>query len=684
MIMLLLNLGLALAAEQVLLDDAMPERASARGTFRANGGGVHLSVGAPGYMDVLVPDGPILTDGTTRAVVALAPKRPNLTVLVRTSTTGDLESLNGVGLTLRADRAIWERWDGGVSLPIAPPVRTALPLAGRTVEVEIRTKGDQLSATVRDAGTKAVIVQTSARDGRWLWGRAAIRVQDDGFSAIRRITVDGAALAPDAPRPAGDPGAPLGEDRFVLIAPADAGRLPSALRGKVLGTWPYDDRGMLGLRATVSELDQLRASGVRPQIWPLVPFWALDEDLRKAARKVPMVDGRPDVLASYKDPDMVATILRTWAAAHPELARAFALGRTHQGREIVALRLTAHPRPDEAPAVLLLGGIHGSELLAPDYVLDAVDRLLADPERRDRTLAAIDLWVVPLLNPDGNAVTHQYTQFAGRKNGRDALRDGRIDPFEGVDLNRNFPFGWGRDESASRSFPRSMYYRGPEPGSEPETQALMRLAEQRRFAAALSFHTNGSMLLVPYTLNGVTNPEPNAAMLVAQELVVDVPQQPSGKPLRVRKQMYPVDGTEQDWMRFAHGTLAYTVEGSHHNPTSRATRLASIVALRPLVPTLLDRVALGPRISGKVVDPAGRPIEAAITVSAERLTAGERWTSRPADGRFHRMIAQPGPVQVTARADGYRPATQRLDVRGPVEVTLVLEPAPTRPPTSQR
>jgi protein MpaA len=58
----------------------------------------------------------------------------------------------------------------------------------------------------------------------------------------------------------------------------------------------------------------------------------------------------------------------------------------------------------------------------------------------------VDLWLIPVVNPDGLA---RHT----RKNAR------------GVDLNRNYPYRWadldGRYESGRRA------------GSEPETQALM-------------------------------------------------------------------------------------------------------------------------------------------------------------------------------------------------------------------
>ena len=90
---------------------------------------------------------------------------------------------------------------------------------------------------------------------------------------------------------------------------------------------------------------------------------------------------------------------------------------------------------------------------------------------------------------------------------------------------------------------------------------------------------------------------------------------------------------------------------------------------------LLERVARGPRISGHVRDETGAPLSATVTIDAIEQRAGERWSSRPRDGRFDRLLVEPGKYAVRAEAPGRAPVTREVRVSTrPVEVELVLAP----------
>lgn len=103
----------------------------------------------------------------------------------------------------------------------------------------------------------------------------------------------------------------------------------------------------------------------------------------------------------------------------------------------------------------MVGCIHGSE---PAGIAIARALIASNPP------PDVDLWVVPVLNPDGVAA-------ATRGDAR------------GVDLNRNFPFRWQPLGS-----PGSSYYSGPHALSEPESRLADRLMRRVRPTVAIWYH----------------------------------------------------------------------------------------------------------------------------------------------------------------------------------------------------
>jgi len=124
------------------------------------------------------------------------------------------------------------------------------------------------------------------------------------------------------------------------------------------------------------------------------------------------------------------------------------LGKSVKGRKIIAYHLG---EPGEKK-VVLISVMHGNEP-APRRILTN----LIDGAR----VHGLDLWVLPVYNPDGLA---RHT----RKNAH------------GVDLNRNYPYRWIRQTGG--------YDSGPKPRSEPETRAVMRFLADVRPRYVLSFH----------------------------------------------------------------------------------------------------------------------------------------------------------------------------------------------------
>jgi len=126
-----------------------------------------------------------------------------------------------------------------------------------------------------------------------------------------------------------------------------------------------------------------------------------------------------------------------------------AIGHSLQGRPIFA---QVSGDPDSPLRVLVVGCVHGDEPAG----IRVARRLTASP-----ALRAVELWVVPTLNPDGLAA-------GTRGNAR------------GVDLNRNFPFDWKPLDG--------LEYSGTGPLSEPESRAAARLTRHLRPDLTIWFH----------------------------------------------------------------------------------------------------------------------------------------------------------------------------------------------------
>lgn len=135
-------------------------------------------------------------------------------------------------------------------------------------------------------------------------------------------------------------------------------------------------------------------------------------------------------------------------AGHGAAVEKRVIGHSVRGRPITAWRLGERGKPK----VLLVATMHGDE---------GASRQILTTLRDGPEVHGLNLWVLPVYNPDGLAA---HT----RKNAH------------GVDLNRNFPFHWADLDGS--------YESGPRPGSEPETRAMMRFLRQVRPQWIVSFH----------------------------------------------------------------------------------------------------------------------------------------------------------------------------------------------------
>jgi hypothetical protein len=214
--------------------------------------------------------------------------------------------------------------------------------------------------------------------------------------------------------------------------------------------------------------------------------------------------------------------------------------------------------------VLYIGVHHAREWIAAEVAMRLLGYLsdsLVLTVAGQQLLAERDVWVVPVLNPDG----YQYSfdqERLWRKNRR-PNDDGSV----GVDLNRNYPAFWGLDDIGSSGVTAAETYRGPSPASELEVIALTRFHQQYPPDVAISYHSYSDLILYPYGHRpGRIAPDQTVFRTLAGTSAQ--PAQLDRLPETARSSyypgpawaLYPTNGEYAEWAYHTHGTIAYTVE----------------------------------------------------------------------------------------------------------------------------
>ncbi len=213
-------------------------------------------------------------------------------------------------------------------------------------------------------------------------------------------------------------------------------------------------------------------------------------ELPDRARNFPSQD------ALFHDYSETVSELNLLASTYPQIVQKFSLGISLEGRQIVGVRLSSHSTLDSQPTALLMGCHHAREHLSVEVPLLLAKYLAKNYESNPRIRTLLDtreVWIVPMVNPDGaefdiQGNTYHYWRKNRRNNGNATF---------GVDLNRNYGGFWGGPGSSSD--PVSETYRGPSEFSEPETKVMRDFVRARKLATVLlSFHTFSELILWPW------------------------------------------------------------------------------------------------------------------------------------------------------------------------------------------
>jgi len=397
-------------------------------------------------------------------------------------------------------------------------------------------------------------------------------------------------------------------------------------------------------------------------------------------------ENNANMLSAYPH---LATLERQFtdlARAYPHLVHMQKIGESTGWRlPIWGIRISDHPGLDEdEPAVLFTGVHHAREPLGALICYEILEELLTNygmSERHTRLLDSLEIWLVPIVNPDGyEYIMQNQLHFPWwRKNLRDNNEDGVFDPLvDGVDLNRNYDFNW--DEGGDGN-PASWFYRGGSPFSEKEIQALRDLAWRKNFLLGVSYHSYGESVLYPW---GNYHRAPD------QELIFDIAQRCAEKIGRLSGSgaynVLPLNGRvgqSSIWMYGELGTMDYIIETgeAYFAAPEDIPRISRENARGALF--LMER-ALGSGVTGHVRDRlTGKPLAAEIHVNGCEATYVKCRRTDEIYGRFDRLLF-PGNYMLEIRATGYKTEIltgvpihpQRMT---PLEIALTRETASTLP-----
>lgn len=255
------------------------------------------------------------------------------------------------------------------------------------------------------------------------------------------------------------------------------------------------------------------------------------------------------------------------AAANPKITKLVSIGKTVQGQDIVAMKISKNARSTsdgKRPAVLYVGAQHAREWITPEMNRRLMHYIIDKYEAKDKKIRKLvdknELWIVPVANPDGYDFSFEPGQRLWRKNLRDNDGDGEIAPGDGVDLNRNYPTKWGYDNEGSSPDPASETYRGPGPGSEPETEALDSFMRRMGFEFLVNYHSAAELLLYG-TGWQVSTPTPDDVIYEAMAGDDANPAIPGYDP-DISAELYTTNGDTDTHMTELYGTLGFTPEMS--------------------------------------------------------------------------------------------------------------------------
>ena len=372
-------------------------------------------------------------------------------------------------------------------------------------------------------------------------------------------------------------------------------------------------------------LSELEADGFTYEV-----LWAdsRDEILPNVLYDGPLYDGTRDLdFDHYYTVEEANNALDYIQSEIPGVSEIHTIGTSVEGRPIKAIKITDNPGVEEVePEVRLVGAHHGNEKISYMVLFYFLQRLANEynevPSNDFKRLVNnTELWVVPMMNPDGVYHNRRYNA-------------------NWVDLNRDYSYMWDGSGGSSAPF------------SQPETCAIRDLSIDNTFVVSHSHHAGA--LYINYIWNYVTMSGPYDYVTPPNhDFIMELSylyQEDSGYPITNGGDWYTTHGDCNDWSMGERGDLDDTIEISYdYTPPAGDIVYYSQLNDDAQLQTLLMPLDYG--FQGVVTDAdTDEPLDAEVYCNNSDID----WFAftDPAKGDYYWPV-MPGTYSITASADGY-------------------------------
>jgi len=271
--------------------------------------------------------------------------------------------------------------------------------------------------------------------------------------------------------------------------------------------------------------------------------------------------------AGYHTYDEMVLELDQAVLDHPLIVQKFSIGRSYEGRELWAAKISDNVAADEAePEVMFDALQHAREHITVEQALAILawltDGYGTDP-RVTRMVDGREIFIVFMVNPDGGEYDLTGDPYREWRKNRQPNSGSK---YAGTDLNRNYDYRWGccGGSSGTRS---SITYRGPAPFSAPEAAAVRDFVNSRvidgrqQIRTAITFHAAGEEILWPYGYtkadvpSDMTVDDQAAFVALGRKMAAS-----NGYEPKQSSSLYLTDGDQIDWAYGRHRIFIFTFE----------------------------------------------------------------------------------------------------------------------------